>query len=196
LKQLVIASNNAKKRLEIENILGAIGIEIVSADATAFVHVVEDADSFSGNARKKAEAFAHANNLPALADDSGLCVDALNGAPGIYSARFAGEQANDNDNNTKLLQLMDGVNNRKAHFFCALHLAYPDKRTHLCSEGKVHGEILREAVGTSGFGYDPLFFCPELGKAFASSTPEEKASVSHRGRALIALAEKVNITPL
>jgi len=192
LKKLVVASNNAKKRQEIATILGELGIEIVSADATAFVHVEEDADTFSGNARKKAEAFAHANNLPALADDSGLCVDVLNGAPGIYSARFAGESATDSDNNAKLLELLDGKNNRKAHFTCALHLAYPDDDTQpLSCEGQVDGEILKQAVGDSGFGYDPLFFCPELGKAFASAAPEEKASVSHRGRALRSLAKKL-----
>jgi len=184
LKKLIIASNNAKKRQEIEKILGGLGIEIVAADATAFVHVEEDADTFSGNARKKAEAFAHANNLPALADDSGLCVDALNGAPGIYSARFAGESATDSDNNAKLLQLLKGKENRSAHFTCALHLAYPDDTQPLNCEAQVNGEILKKAVGDSGFGYDPLFFCPELDKAFASASPEEKASVSHRGRAL------------
>jgi len=194
LNKLVIASNNAKKRQEIAAILGALGIEIVAADATAFVHVEEDADTFSGNAQKKAEAFAHANNLPALADDSGLCVDALNGAPGIYSARFAGESASDADNNTKLLELLDGESNRQAHFMCALHLAYPDDTPAINCEGKVHGKILKQAVGDSGFGYDPLFFCPELDQAFASSTPEEKASVSHRGRALRTLATALKQT--
>ncbi|PCI45296.1 MAG: non-canonical purine NTP pyrophosphatase, RdgB/HAM1 family [Proteobacteria bacterium] len=196
MKKLIIASNNAKKRQEITVILGELGIEIVAADATAFVHVEEDADSFSGNARKKAEAFAHANNLPALADDSGLCVDALNGAPGLYSARFAGESASDADNNAKLLQLLDGKDHRRAHFTCALHLAYPDNTQPLSSEGQVDGEILKQAVGDSGFGYDPLFFCPELGKAFASASPEEKASVSHRGRALRSLAEQLKNKPL
>ncbi|MDQ6967729.1 MAG: RdgB/HAM1 family non-canonical purine NTP pyrophosphatase [Mariprofundaceae bacterium] len=192
MKKLIIASNNAQKRQEIANILAVLGIEIVPADATAFVHVVEDADTFAGNARKKAEAFAHANNLPALADDSGLCVDALNGAPGIYSARFAGETATDTDNNAKLLKLLHGKDNRSAHFVCALHLAYPDNAAPLSCEGQVKGEILEQVVGDSGFGYDPLFFCPELGKAFASSSPEEKASVSHRGRALRALVKKLD----
>ncbi|MDQ6954229.1 MAG: RdgB/HAM1 family non-canonical purine NTP pyrophosphatase [Mariprofundaceae bacterium] len=187
-----MASNNTKKRLEIENILGGLGIEIIAADATVFVHVIEDANSFAGNAQKKAEAFAHANNLPALADDSGLCVDALNAAPGIYSARFAGETATDAENNSKLLQLLERERNRKAYFICALHLAFPDHRPPLCSEGRVEGEILKEPVGESGFGYDPLFFCPELGKAFASARPEEKASVSHRGRALRALTSTVS----
>ena len=191
MKKLVVASNNAKKRHEIAGILDELGIEVISADATAFVHVEEDAADFAGNARKKAEAFAHANNLPALADDSGLCVDALNGAPGIYSARFAGELATDADNNAKLLQLLDGKENRSAHFICALHLAYPDDSYSLSSEGQVDGKILEKAVGDSGFGYDPLFFCPELDKAFASSSPEEKSWVSHRGRALRGLVKKL-----
>jgi len=191
LKKLVIASNNAKKRQEIAKILGELGIEIVSSDATAFVHVEEDAPDFAGNARKKAEAFAHANNLPALGDDSGLCVDALDGAPGIYSARFSGEGANDAKNNAKLLELLADNDNRAAHFVCALHLAYPNGGSSLACEGRVNGEILVEAVGDSGFGYDPLFFSPELGKAFASSSPEEKASISHRGRALNMLAKKL-----
>jgi len=192
LNKLIIASNNAKKRQEIAEILGDLGIEIVPANATAFVHVEEDADCFAGNARKKAEAFAKANDLPALADDSGLCVDVLNGAPGIYSARFAGETATDSENNAKLLELLNGKDNHSAHFICALHLAYPDSSTDLSCEGQVDGEILKKPVGDSGFGYDPLFFCPELDKAFASSTPEEKASVSHRGRALRILAEKLS----
>jgi len=191
LKKLIIASNNAKKRQEIAAILGELGIEIVPADATAFVHVEEDAPDFAGNARKKAEAFAHANDLPALADDSGLCVDALDGAPGVYSARFSGELATDAKNNAKLLELLKEHENRAAHFVCALHLAYPDDTPPLACEGRVDGEILAEAVGESGFGYDPLFFCPELGKAFASSSPEEKATVSHRGRALRGLVKKL-----
>jgi len=191
LKRLIIASNNAKKRQEIARILGELNIEIVPAEATAFVHVEEDAPDFSGNAQKKAEAFAHANNLPALADDSGLCVDALDGAPGIYSARFAGEFASDRENNVKLLRLLDGKSNRQAHFICALHLAYPDDTSAISCEGNVQGEILKKSVGDSGFGYDPLFFCPELDLAFANATPEEKASVSHRGRALRALAQKL-----
>jgi len=191
LKRLVIASNNTKKRQEIAAILAKLGIELVAADATAFVHVEEDADTFAGNARKKAEAFAHANNLPALADDSGLCVEALDGAPGIYSARFSGESASDDDNNAKLLHFMDGKDNRQAYFMCALHLAYPDDTPAIHCEGKVYGEILTKAVGVAGFGYDPLFFCPELNKAFASASPEEKATISHRGKALQVLAKSL-----
>ena len=189
--KIVVASNNKKKRAEIQAILGALGIELVSPEQTISVEVVEDADSFAGNAKKKADAFAKANGTPALADDSGLCVDVLNGAPGIYSARFAGENATDADNNIKLLADLNGTEERSAHFVCALHLAFPDSSSPLTAEGRVDGSILRELSGNTGFGYDPLFYCPELGKAFADSTPEEKASVSHRGRALRAMAERL-----
>ena len=189
--EIIVASNNKKKRAEIQSILGALGIELVPAEQTVSVDVIEDADSFSGNARKKAEAFSKANNKPALADDSGLCVDALNGAPGIFSARFAGQDATDADNNLKLLSALQGNKERSAHFVCALHLAFPDATAPLTAQGKVDGSILCKLSGNKGFGYDPLFYCPELGKAFADSTPEEKASISHRGRALRLLAEKL-----
>jgi len=171
--QLVVASNNEKKRTEIAAILGALGIELVAPSDTVFIDVIEDASTFSGNARKKAAAFAAANGLPALADDSGLCVDALNGAPGVYSARFAGLDACDADNNRKLLAELAGHGNRAAHFHCAVHLAFPDREQSFSAEGEVQGEILTQAVGAGGFGYDPLFFCPELGKAFAECSPEE-----------------------
>ncbi len=189
--KLVVASNNAKKRTEIATILGVLGIELVDAEQTVFIDVVEDADTFSGNAQKKAEAFASANNCAAIADDSGLCVDALGGAPGVYSARFAGESATDANNNHKLLNALAGHANRAAHFVCYLHLAFPDSTSCFEAEGRVSGNILEQASGCHGFGYDPLFFCPELGKAFADCTPAEKSSVSHRGRALRQLAKQL-----
>jgi len=189
--KLVLASNNAKKRTEIATIMGALGIELLAAEDTIFVDVIEDADTFAGNAQKKAEAFAKANQCPAIADDSGLCVDALGGAPGVYSARFAGESATDADNNLKLLSELHAHQSRAAHFICHLYLAFPNDDKNVQAEGKVSGHILEQASGASGFGYDPLFFCPELGKAFADATAVEKASVSHRGRALRALAEQL-----
>ena len=188
--KLVVASNNVKKCKEIAAILGGLGIEIVAAGQTVFVDVVEDADSFSGNARKKAEAFAAANGCAALADDSGLCVDALDGAPGVYSSRYAGENASDADNNAKLLEALNGAEDRAAHFACALYLCLPGGDS-LIAEGQVDGFIRRAPEGEDGFGYDPLFFCPELGKVFAETSPEEKASVSHRGRALRILCKKL-----
>ena len=188
--KLVVASNNTRKRREIAAILGDLGIEIVPAAQTVFVDVEENADSFAGNARLKAEAFAAANHCAALADDSGLCVDALDGAPGVHSSRFAGSNASDADNNAQLLKKLNGVENRAARFVCALHLIQPDGRA-LTAEGHVEGFIRRTPSGDAGFGYDPLFFCPELGKVFAEASPEEKASVSHRGRALRMLAERL-----
>ncbi len=189
--RIVVASNNPKKRAEIEAILEPLGVSLVPAADTRMVEVEEDAPDFAGNARKKAQAFAAANRLPALADDSGLCVDALGGAPGVRSARFAGERATDAENNALLLQRLQGVADRRARFVCALHLAFPDTRPPLTAEGWVEGEILRQPQGAGGFGYDPLFFCPELGKSFAEAGPEEKARVSHRGRALRMLAERL-----
>ncbi len=189
--KIVLASNNAKKRKELASILADLGIELVAADKTLSVDVTEDGKTFADNARKKAEAFAAANRLPALADDSGLCVDALDGAPGVYSSRYAGESAADADNNSKLLRELEGVENRSAHFICSLCLAFPDGRSTISAEGKTDGAILKEADGEQGFGYDPLFFSFDLKKSFASSTPEEKASVSHRGRALKIFAERL-----
>lgn len=189
--KIVLASNNAKKRKDLAAILAGLGIELVTADETRFIDVIEDGDTFAENARKKAEAFAAANQLPSLADDSGLCVDALNGAPGVYSSRYAGEDASDSDNNIKLLNDMQGMKNRSAHFACSLSLVFPDGRPMITAEGRTDGVILDTPDGEDGFGYDPLFFSSDLNKSFASATPDEKASVSHRGRALRALAEKL-----
>jgi len=196
--QLVIASNNKKKRREIKSILGALGIGFVPAEQTRFVDVTEDGATFAANAGKKASAFAAANGLPALADDSGLMVEALGGAPGVYSSRYAGKAASDADNNVKLLKDMKGIRKRDARFVCALHLAFPGTEAPVTAEGCVDGRILDSPDGNAGFGYDPLFYCLELGKSFARATAEEKARVSHRGRALQALAAdmaETNIIP-
>ncbi len=189
--RLVIASNNLRKRREIEAILGTPRINIVPAEQTRFIEVVEDGDTFAANAEKKARAFAGANGLPALADDSGLMVEALGGAPGVYSSRYAGETASDADNNDKLIREMQGVKNRKASFVCALCLIIPGENEAITAEGHVDGLILEVPDGVAGFGYDPLFYCPELGKSFARATAEEKASVSHRGRALRNMVENL-----
>jgi len=188
--RLVIASNNPKKRAEIAAIFNFPDIDIVPNEETTFVTVEEDEETFANNARKKAEAFAKANCCAALGDDSGLCVDALNGAPGVYSSRFAGVDADDASNNAKLLRELNGMRNRKAHFTCFIHIAFPDGQQ-FTGEGRVDGEILKQSDGAAGFGYDPLFYCPELKKTFAQASPEEKASVSHRGRALRKLSEKL-----
>ncbi|MDX8404016.1 MAG: RdgB/HAM1 family non-canonical purine NTP pyrophosphatase [Mariprofundaceae bacterium] len=193
--KIVIASNNAKKRKEMALILSGLGIDLIAADSTVFVEVEEDGETFSENARKKADAFAEINRLPALADDSGLCVDALGGAPGVYSSRYAVgdgiEEPSDADNNAKLLKVMQGLENKAAHFVCALHLAFPDNRQPITAEGRVDGMILSGFDGEQGFGYDPLFYSIELNKSFAHATAEEKSSVSHRGRALRAFAKQI-----
>ncbi len=189
--RLVIASNNPDKRREIESILKPAGMAIVPVRDTAFVDVREDGASFAENARKKAEAFSLANHCAALGDDSGLCVAALDGAPGVYSSRFAGEGADDATNNDRLLRILDGVCKRDACFICSIHLAFADGNPGMVAEGRVDGTILTQADGTGGFGYDPVFHCPELGKSFGRASAEEKASVSHRGRALRALAEQL-----
>ncbi|GMR00320.1 MAG: XTP/dITP diphosphatase [Zetaproteobacteria bacterium] len=188
--KLVIASNNRKKRSEIAAILKNLGIRIMPPDETVFVEVEEDGETFAQNAKKKAESFAKANQYVALGDDSGLCVDALNGAPGVYSSRFAGIDADDAANNAKLLRELDGIANRNAYFICSIHITFPDGRC-ITVEGRVDGEILERKDGAGGFGYDPLFYCPELEKTFAQASPEEKASVSHRGRALKKLSEEL-----
>ncbi len=185
--RLIIASNNQKKRSEIASILRPLSINIVSAEQTAFIEVEEDGQTFAENAAKKAIAFSKANRLPALADDSGLIVDALDGTPGVHSSRYAGEYATDAENVEKLLLSMAGKPDKKARFECALHLEFPDELAAITARGKVHGYILQQTKGNKGFGYDPVFYCPELGKSFAEAKPEEKARVSHRGRALIQL---------
>ncbi|MDQ6958137.1 MAG: XTP/dITP diphosphatase [Mariprofundaceae bacterium] len=185
----MIASNNARKRTEITAILENLGIRIIPPDETLFVEVEEDGETFAQNAKKKAEAFAKVNHCAALGDDSGLCVDALNGAPGVYSSRFAGVDADDVTNNAKLLRELNGVANRKAYFACSIHVAFPNGPC-ITAEGRVDGEILERKDGAGGFGYDPLFYCPALEKTFAQASPEEKASVSHRGRALKKLSKE------
>jgi len=189
--RLVVASNNTEKRREITEILRIPGLTIVPPEETVFVNVEENASSFAENARKKAEAFASANACSALGDDSGLVVYALHGAPGVHSSRYAGKNADDSANNARLLAEMQGMDDRRARFVCAVHLTFTGHRAAITAEGHVDGWILEDARGTSGFGYDPLFFCPELNKTFGQATATEKASVSHRGRALRLLAEKL-----
>ncbi|MDX8413785.1 MAG: RdgB/HAM1 family non-canonical purine NTP pyrophosphatase [Mariprofundales bacterium] len=189
--RLVIASNNPKKRQEIAAVLADCGVVVVPISETVTVEVVEDGDSFAANAAKKAQAFAAANHLPALADDSGLCVEALGGAPGIYSSRYAAVDGDDAANNRKLLHALQGEKNRAAWFACHLHLAFMDDRSALRAQGRVEGKILAQPDGGKGFGYDPIFFSPELGTTFAHATAAEKASVSHRGRALRDLAKQL-----
>ena len=183
--KLVLASHNKHKAEEIKNILGE-GFEIITQDEAGFSdEVVEDGVTFEENAIKKAETVMKATGLPTIADDSGLCVKALGGAPGIYTARYAGENATDSDNITKLLGVLKNVpeDKRDAEFVCTIAYARPDKET-VTFTGKCEGRILFEIAGENGFGYDPVFYSPKFGKSLAQVTAEEKNSISHRSRAL------------
>ena len=191
--KLILASNNAHKLTEIKAILGGYFEEIVTLREAGIEHeTVEDADSFLGNARKKAREIAALSGCCALADDSGLCVDALGGAPGIYSARYSGVHGDDKANNRRLLEELRDVPDcaRGAHFTCAAVLARPDGTT-VEAEGYFYGVIAREEHGANGFGYDPLFEIVEYHKTFGELAPEIKACISHRACALREFSEKL-----
>jgi XTP/dITP diphosphohydrolase len=197
--KLVLATRNRHKVGEIRAILGRPGLAILSLDDLALdpagaapgkpPSVVEDGATFPDNARKKAFAIARWSGLPALADDSGLAVDALAGRPGVLSSRFAGREGDDEANNLLLLRMLEGVPGplRTARFLCALCLAEPGGRSWE-AEGAVEGSILRARRGAGGFGYDPLFFHPPFGLTFGEASEEQKNRVSHRARALAAMA--------
>jgi XTP/dITP diphosphohydrolase len=187
--KLVIASNNAGKIREIREIVGDRFEALYSLrDLGIALEVEEDGETFAQNAQKKAREVCAATGYCALADDSGLCVDYLDGAPGVYSARFAGEAASDEQNNRKLLSLLKGVPRdlRGARFVCCMALCYPDGRMETVL-GECGGHIVLEPQGDGGFGYDPLFYSEELGKTFAQADAAEKNRISHRARALLAL---------
>lgn len=189
--KLIIATNNAHKLVEIKAILGGYFDEIVSLRGAGIEHeTVEDGETFMENALKKAREIVEISGCCALADDSGLCVDALGGAPGIYSARFAGEHGNDAKNNAMLLEKLRDVSDRSAHFTCAVALVRPDG-TEVRSEGYFYGEIAHSQAGANGFGYDPLFYVPEYGCTSAELSPEKKNAVSHRANALKGLVAQL-----
>lgn len=185
--KIVAATTNKGKIREFQEILGKLGYQVVSMHNEGIdVEVEETGNTFAENALIKARAVVLLCDSPVIADDSGLCVDALDGAPGIYSARFAGEEATDKDRNKKLLELMADKEDRKAHYVASIAFIFPDGRE-IVTEGTVDGEIMYCEEGNGGFGYDPLFMCTEIGKCFGVATPEEKNAVSHRGRALAKL---------
>lgn len=190
--KLLIASNNQHKIDEIKQILGNKFEQILSLSEAGIVcDPEENGKTFLDNALIKVRVVAKLTDMPVLGDDTGLCVDALNGAPGVHSARFAGDHDNAK-NRAKLLYELQDETNRKAHFSTAVALLYPDGRL-VTAEGRVDGEILHTEVGANGFGYDSLFYCNEIGKTFAEATAEEKNAVSHRGRALQNLANKLEM---
>jgi XTP/dITP diphosphohydrolase len=189
MNKIVLATTNKGKIKELQSLLSSLNLQIISIDdLDKTLEVIEDQDTFAGNALKKATAYMKYTGLPAIADDSGLCVDYLNGEPGVYSARFAGENSTDQDNNNKLLILLDDVpvNSRTAHFTSAIALVMPNGEKHVV-EGECKGIITRESVGDNGFGYDPLFFVPEANKTFAQMDDDQKNKVSHRGKAFTKL---------
>lgn len=185
LEELVLASGNKGKIAEFQRLMEGLEVQVHSMKEYPQIgEIVEDGSTFAENALIKARTVCKATGLAALADDSGLMVDALNGEPGIYSARYAGEDHNDAANNAKLLRQMEAVADadRTARFFCAIALVLPDGREYTV-EGTCPGVILRELQGEGGFGYDPLFYIPDLDKTFAQLSMEEKNRISHRGNA-------------
>ena len=187
---VVLATRNAGKTEELRRLLADFPVAIRNLDDFGPVPPVEeDGSTFEENAVKKARTFAKVLGLPSLADDSGLTVEALGGAPGVRSARYAGEHAADADNNTKLLKELEHKANRAAAFVCVIAIAVPWGPA-LVYEGRCEGLITREQMGTGGFGYDPVFFYPPLQRTFAQLTTEEKNQVSHRGLALKELRQE------
>ncbi len=192
LNIIVLATGNQNKVKEFKELLKDSDIEIkYLGDYGPMPEAVEDGATFDDNAYKKASHYARVLGLPCLADDSGLVVDALDGRPGVHSARYAGEDASDRDNCEKLLREMEGKSERAAHFECVLSLATPGGPA-LTWEGRCDGEITTEPRGDSGFGYDPVFLSKDLGKTFAEASMEEKNRVSHRGRALAEFASEID----
>lgn len=200
----ILATNNMKKLAEMQRILSPLGINVVTAKmlGIALPEVVEDGDTFEANAKIKAASACKITNMPAIADDSGLCVDYLGGAPGIYSARFANienidgvdvdneKNADDEDNNNLLLKKLEGVpmEERTAYYVCAICCVFPDGRE-IIVRGECHGNIGFERDGNAGFGYDPLFIIN--GKSFGKYEGEEKDKISHRGNALRELCKEL-----
>ena len=189
--KLVLASRNQHKLREMQAILSAQGIEVVlEGELGLCVEVEETGSTFAENALLKARAVMEKSGLPAIADDSGLCVDALNGAPGVYSARYGGEELDDVQRYRLLLEVLRGQTNRAAHFTSHITCCFPNGDV-IDAEGICPGTIAFAPQGTGGFGYDPVFFVPKLRKTYAQLAPEEKAAVSHRGKALAEFAEKL-----
>ena len=187
----VLATHNPGKLKEMGAILARFGVEVVSPkDLGLTVDVEETGTTFAENAMLKAKAICAAAQLPAIADDSGLCVDALNGGPGVYSARYGGEGLDDRGRYMLLLNNMRGQTTRAAHFTCSIACAFPNGDT-LTAEGRCDGTIAFAPMGEGGFGYDPVFFVPEKAKTFGQLTAEEKSTISHRGKALKSFAEKL-----
>lgn len=191
-KQLVIATGNAGKLREIQHLLAPLALEVIPQSALNVPECEEPFCTFIENALAKARHASRHTGLPALADDSGLCVDALQGAPGVLSARYAGEPKSDENNNRKLLEVLGNTPHRNAHFYCVMVLVrYAEDPEPLIAEGQWAGEILNEYRGHDGFGYDPLFLDAKTGKTVAELPLEIKSRISHRGHAMSKLLQKL-----
>jgi XTP/dITP diphosphohydrolase len=189
-RSMVLATRNQGKIIEFRKLLSGFEVDVKSlSDFGPIPPVLEDGTTFEENAYKKAHSTARVLGFPALADDSGLVVAALKGAPGVHSARFAGEGASDEANNLKLLRMMQGMASRRAVFECVIVIAVP-RGPALVYEGRCEGEIAHEVRGTNGFGYDPVFYYPAMKKTFGEMPEEEKNRVSHRGKAMAKLREE------
>lgn len=192
LKKLVIASNNQGKLREIGSILAPLAIEVLPQSVFKTPEVDEPYHTFVENALTKARHASKHAGLPALADDSGICVNALSGDPGVQSARFAGEPKSDQRNNQKLVDLLKDQTDRSAYYYCIIVLLrHADDPQPIIVDGAWHGEIILEPKGEGGFGYDPYFYLPELDKTAAQLPVEQKNHISHRGKALAKLAEDI-----
>lgn len=190
--KFVLASHNQAKLKELQAILSQFGIELVlQSELGLDLEPEESGITFAENSLIKAKAVMEASGLPAIADDSGLCVDALNGAPGVYSARYGGPGLSDLQRVQLLLQAMRGQSPRTCHFTCAVTCCFPNGDV-LTAEGQCQGTIAFAPMGSDGFGYDPIFFVPKLKKTFAQLSAEEKNAISHRGNALRAFAAKLD----
>ena len=187
MKKIVLASNNKKKMREMNELLAPMGVEVIAQGSLGIGSAEEPFETFIENALAKARHASRESGLPAIADDSGICVDALGGAPGVHSARFAGEQGNDAANNARLIEVLAGKEDseRTAHYLCALvALRSPEDPEPLIAIDTWDGEVAESPQGGGGFGYDPYFIVDGTGKRAAELTPEEKNAVSHRGKAM------------
>jgi len=196
MKRLVLASSNAGKLREFRELLAPLGIEVTPQAELGVPDADEPHATFVENALGKARNAARHTGLPALADDSGICVAALGGEPGVHSARFGGEPKSDARNNERLVELVSSHTDRRAHYYCvAVLVRHAEDPEPMIAEGRWHGEVIDHPRGTGGFGYDPYFFVPALGKTAAELDPARKNILSHRGKALARLLNLLREVP-
>ena len=192
MRKLVIASNNPGKLREIGHLLEPLGLEVLPQSVFDIPEVDEPYCTFIENALAKARHASRCSGLPALADDSGICVNVLNGQPGIHSARYAGEPKSDERNNQKLIEALTHQSDHNAHYYCVMVLVrHVDDPQPIIADGSWHGQIIPQPRGSGGFGYDPHFYLPELGVTSAELPLEQKNKISHRSQALIRLVESI-----